>query len=71
MNKNVTFDEYKAEVIRDFYKVSGMSEEDAAPFLNSNLAQKKIKTSYKYFTTTDVGGFDPRAVASCLDMLYE
>lgn len=71
MSKNISFDEYKAQVIRAFYKVSGMSEKDATPFLNSQKAESKIKSSYKYFTTMDIGGFEPQAVASCLDMMYE
>lgn len=71
MNKNISFDEYKAQVIRAFYKVSGMSEKDATPFLTSQRAESKIKSSYKYFTTMDIGGFEPQAVASCLDMMYE
>ena len=71
MNKNISFDEYKAQVVRAFYKVSGIPEKDATPFLNGQKAESKIKSSYKYFTTTDIGGFEPQAVASCLDMMFE
>lgn len=71
MNKNLSFDEYKAQVIRAFYKVSGIPEKDATPFLNSQKAESKIKSSYEYFTSADIGGFEPQAVASCLDMMFE
>ena len=70
-NKNISFAEYRAQVIRAFYKVSGYSEKDATPFLNSSKVESKIKSSYKYFTSSDIGGFEPSAVASCLDMMFE
>ncbi len=71
MNKNISFDEYRTQVIKAFYSVSGLSEKDATPFLNSQKAESKIKSSYEYFTTTNIGGFEPQAVASCLDMMFE
>ena len=68
MNK-MSFDEYKNEVIRNFYQLSGIPEKDAVPFLNSAKVQSKIKSSYKYFQESPC--FEPKAVASCLDMMYE
>ena len=71
MDKNISFDEYNTEVRRCFYEISGLSEDEGEVFLNSETAENKIKSSYKYFTTSDVAGFEPPAVAGCLDMMYE
>lgn len=70
-DRNVTFDEYKREVIRQFYKISGLTEKDGEAYLNGTEAESKIKSSYKYYMEGKHGGYEPPAVASCLDMMYE
>ncbi len=71
----MSFDEYKEEIKRLFFKgLTGEMLIDAERYFNTKEAQEKIKQDYEYYTSKDEmleGGAKPEAVAYCLNLMWD
>lgn len=66
---DMRFEEYRAQV-RSYFEEYSYSEDEINVYFSKAKTLELLIKSFEGYTRYGVAGYDPPAVASCLDMLY-
>lgn len=66
----MSFVEYRNQVIKELSTTYGYTKEQVDKFLSKKNIDDTLRTNYARYSEQKFAGCEPKATASCLDMMY-